>query len=78
MTDAIDKDVIPINWSVPPTPYEIQLSLAPLDEIGIPYDKRGLRLTVPKNQDEWQAFATAISIQVEKTIIVILEAGKNV
>lgn len=73
MADAIDKDIIPVNWDVPPKPYEIQLSLAPLDEIGIPYEKRGLRLTVPKNPDEWQAFAKAVATQVQKTLIVILE-----
>lgn len=77
MSDPLDKDIIPIDWNLPPKPYEIQLSLAPLDEIGIPYEKRGLRLTVPKNQDEWQAFARAIATQVQKTVIVILEAERN-
>lgn len=76
MSDPLDKDIIPIDWNVPPKPYEIQLSLAPLDEIGIPYEKRGLRLKVPTNPDEWQSFAKAVSTQVQKTIIVILEAQR--
>lgn len=76
MAESVDTDIIPIDWAVPPRPYEIQLTLAPLDEIGMPYEKRGLRLTVPKNPDEWQTFAKAVATQVQKTIVVILEEAK--
>lgn len=77
MAEPLDKDIIPINWGVSPYPHEITLSICPMDEIGMPFDKRGLRVSVPDDPAEWQAFAKAIATQVQKTIIVILESGKN-
>jgi len=77
MTLETDNDIIPINWGLTPHPHEITLSICPLDEIGLPFEKRSLRVSVPDDPNEWQDFAKAISTQVEKTLIVILEAGKN-
>jgi hypothetical protein len=77
MPETTDPDIIPISWAIPPKPYEIQLALAPLDEIGIPYEKRGLRLTVPKAPDEFPEFARAVAVQVESTILHILKEERN-
>lgn len=72
-----NPDILPINWAVPPKPYELQITIAPLDEIGVPYEKRGLRLAVPADVKDWDTFAKGLAATVRNTVTFILKGEEK-
>lgn len=75
MTDIRDEDILPINWGDRPFMQEIRILIVPLDEIGLPFDRRGVTVSIPSNPENRADFAKALGTKVEKTIKVILEGN---
>lgn len=68
-----DDDILPINWGDRPVMQEIRILVVPLDEIGLPFDRRGVTVSIPSNLENRADFAKALGIKVEKTVKLILE-----
>lgn len=73
MADIPDADILPINWGDRPLMQEIRILIVPLDEIGLPFNRRGVTVSIPSNSENRADFAKALGTKVEKTIRVILE-----
>lgn len=73
MADIPDEDILPINWGDRPLMQEIRILIVPLDEIGLPFNRRGITVSIPSDAENRAGFAKTIGTKVEKTIRVILE-----
>lgn len=73
MADTPENDILPINWGDRPIMQEIRILVVPLDEIGLPFDRRGISVSIPSNPENRADFAKALGTKVEKTVKLILE-----
>lgn len=73
MTEVTNDDILPINWGDRPIMQEIRILVVPLDEIGLPFDRRGITVSIPSNSENRADFAKALGTKVEKTVKLILE-----
>ena len=63
--------VMPPDWAEM-KPHQFKLSLAPLDELGFPYDRRSMVTTVPHDHRDYRKFAEDIARQVQNTVLLML------
>lgn len=70
--DSTDEGILPINWGDRPILQEIRVLIVPLDEIGLPFNRRGVTVSVPSDPENRADFAKALGTTVEKTVKMIL------
>lgn len=62
---------MPPDW-IGMKPVQFKVSLAPLDDMGFPFDRSGMVATVPQDVKDHPAYAKEIGWQVENTVRMIL------
>lgn len=71
--DSTAEGILPINWGDRPILQEIRVLIVPLDEIGLPFNRRGVTVSVPSDPENRADFAKALGTKVEKTVKMILD-----
>lgn len=64
--------VMPTAWD-DTKPTQFKLSLAPLDDLGFPYDRRSMTVTTPQESKDYAKFAKDVARQVENTVRMMLD-----
>lgn len=77
MAETTDPDIIPVNWPLRPEVHGIKVTVHSVDDIGIPFDRRGLELTPPRDPSEWDDFSRKVGASVQKTILHILKEAEK-
>lgn len=72
-----DPDIIPVNWPMKPEAHGIKVIIHSVDDIGLPFDRRGLDLAPPHDPAEWDEFAQKVGSSVQKTLLYILKETRN-
>lgn len=70
-TDEI-PDLLPQNWESP-IPAKLNVGVTPIDEFGLPVNRRGIVTPMPTNPEHFEGFADAVAASVRTTILHILE-----
>jgi hypothetical protein len=63
-------DIAPEAW--PESPKDLRVSIAGLNEFGLPIDPRGISTRLPTDPADREAFALAVGEMVRKTVLLIL------
>jgi len=71
MTEEIPA-ILPNDWEMPRFD-RIAVSITPIDEFGLPQNRRGIRTPAPTDPKDYRKFADAIAETVRSTILHILE-----
>lgn len=77
MPETPDPDIIPVNWPIRPEVHAIRVVIHSVDDIGLPFDRRGLELAPPRNPAEWDEFSRKVGDSVQKTILYIMKEERN-
>lgn len=77
MAETPDPDIIPVNWPLRPEVHAVKVVIHSVDDIGIPFDRRGLELSIPPDPAEWEEFSRKVGDSVQKTILHILKEERN-
>lgn len=72
MTTEEIPEILPTNWDTP-RPVKLNIGLTPIDEFGLPNDRRGIVTPMPTKPGHFAGFADAVAASVRTTIIHILE-----
>lgn len=62
---------MPSTWT-PPAYSDIQISVALIDEFGLPYDRRGVRVPIPAKED-FEQFAKGSGEMMRATVETLLK-----
>lgn len=72
MTIEEIPEVLPPNWDLP-IPTKLNIGITPLDEFGLPNNRRGIVTALPTKPECFEGFADAVAASVRTTIMHILE-----
>lgn len=71
MTEEI-PEILPQNWDLA-LPTKLNIGVTPVDEFGLPQNRRGIETPMPARPEHFGGFADAVAASVRATIMHILE-----
>lgn len=74
MTTEPIPEILPPNWDMTP-PTKLNIGVTPIDEFGLPQNRRGIVTAMPTNVEHFAGFADAVAASVRATVMHILEGN---
>lgn len=71
-TAATVPEILPLNWEMS-RPVKLNIGITPIDEFGLPVNRRGLVANMPTKPEHFAGFADEVAATVRATILHILE-----
>lgn len=72
MTTEEIPEILPSNWDMS-MPIKLNIGITPIDEFGLPQNRRGIVTAMPTKPEQFEGFADAVAASVRTTIMHILE-----